>query len=657
MRYSILILCIAFFFFSCAKEEENLPNLSLETASIGEQSLDPDGSSIDNAPTDRPITLTFSHGIAEEALPAAISLTDNEGNTIDFSYNLLTNKKTLTLSPKGGLETGRTYTLKISPSIHSTNTAGFAGATLIFSTKAGEMLLTEINFEEGIKLGTNKYHQVNPSLKATLRFDAPISENSRSDIGNLVKITGDQAGSLEFQWSEDFHTLSISATTALQELKQYTLSISEQLLGEHSEYFGGYSLAFYTGTNGIAKFPLISDEELLTKVQRQTFEYFWSFGHPVSGMTRERNTSGNTVTTGGSGFGAMAMIVGVERGFISRTEAISRWVKMVDFLAAADRFHGAWPHWIHGETGKTIPFSTKDNGGDLVETALLIQGLLTVRAYLNTSSATELALSDKITQLWEEVEWSWYTKGGGNILYWHWSPEYAWEMNLPVRGYNEALITYVLAASSETYPIAKGVYEEGWAKNGSIKNGGTFYGEILPLGSDRGGPLFFAHYSFLGLDPRNLSDQYANYWEQNLAHTKINRAYCIENPKDFAGYGEEAWGLTASDNHQGYNAHSPTNDLGVISPTAALSSMPYTPVESMEALRYFYYDLGERSWGEYGFKDAFNISENWYADSYLAIDQGPILLMIENHRTGLLWDTFMKDPEIQNGLEALGFSY
>ena len=255
------------------------------------------------------------------------------------------------------------------------------------------------------------------------------------------------------------------------------------------------------------------------------------------------------------------------------------------------------------------------------------------------------------------MEWDWFTRGGEEVLYWHWSPEFDWEMNHAIRGHNETLITYVLAASSPTHSIDSSVYHKGYARNGEIVNGVDYYGIKLPLGEELGGPLFFSHYSFLGLDPRNLSDRYANYWEQNVNHSLINRQYCIENPNNFEGYGADCWGLTASDNHQFYGAHSPTNDLGVITPTAAVSSIPYTPEQSLQAIRHFYYELGDRLWGDYGFYDAFNQSQKWWTDSYLAIDQGPIVIMIENYRTGLLWDLFMSAPEVGEGLQKLGFSF
>lgn len=404
----------------------------------------------------------------------------------------------------------------------------------------------------------------------------------------------------------------------------------------------------------------LSDNALLDVVQRQTFRYFWDFGHPVSGLARERSNKSfdygdEVVTTGGSGFGVMALIVADSRKWVTHEQAVDRMVKIVNFLFKANSFHGAFPHWMNGETGKVIPFGRKDDGGDIVESAYLFQGLLCARQYFTANTPKEQRIRDVISWMWGEMEWDWYTHEGKDVLYWHWSPDNGWAMNFPIHGFNECLITYVLAASAERYPVNASVYHKGWAQGDFFKNGKTYYGFKLPLGFDYGGPLFFSQYSFLGLNPKGLKDEYADYWQQNQNHTLINHAYCVENPKKFKGYGENCWGLTASDNFEGYNAHSPTNDLGVISPTAALSAFPYTPEYSMKALRHFYYDLGDKIWGEYGFTDAFSESHNWYGKSYLAIDQGPIVVMIENYRTGLLWKLFMSCPEVQGGLKKLGF--
>jgi hypothetical protein len=409
-------------------------------------------------------------------------------------------------------------------------------------------------------------------------------------------------------------------------------------------------------------------EKIYTDVQRSTFQYFWEGAEPVSGLARERfNVDGkypqndqNVVTTGGGGFGVMAILVGIERGIISRRQAFERLQRIVNFLDKADRFHGAWPHWIYGETGKVKPFSKKDDGGDLVESSFMLQGLLAVRQYFKNGNQAEKALSAKIDRLWKDVDFDWYRRGQ-NVLYWHWSPNFGWDMNFAVKGYNECLIMYVLAASSPTHGVPAKVYDEGWAQSCKINAVTTKYNYTLTLShqgaKEYGGPLFWSQYSYLGLDPTGLKDKYANYWENNRNHTLINRAWCIENPKKYKGYGADSWGLTASYSVNGYAAHAPglEKDLGVISPTAALSSMPYTPTYSMQAMEHWYQQLGNKVYGQYGFYDAFSETENWFPKKYLAIDQGPIVVMMENYRTGLLWNLFMSCPEIQNGLKKLGF--
>jgi hypothetical protein len=424
-----------------------------------------------------------------------------------------------------------------------------------------------------------------------------------------------------------------------------------------------------SGGKELKGFETISDDSLLTLVQYRTFQYFWDGAEPVSGMARERfhvdgiypQNDQNIVATGGSGFGIMAILVGIERGFIKREEGLLRLNQIVDFLERADRYHGAWSHWIDGETARTKPFSPKDNGADIVETAFLVQGLLTAKQYFIDGTDQERMLAMAIDTLWREIDWSWFTKGGENVLYWHWSPDYNWEMNLQVRGWDECLILYILAASSPTNPVPAEVYHEGWARGGDIVSDNEKYGFPLIVkhnfAEEYGGPLFWSHYSFVGLDPRNLEDTYANYWQVNRNHTLINRSWCIENANEFLGYGEDCWGLTSSYSPSGYSAHAPgaKRDIGVITPSAALSAFPYTPEYSTMALNNFYYTLGDRIFGIYGFYAAFSIQEEWFPQKYLAIDQGPIIAMIENYRTGLLWEYFMRNPEIQTGLRKLGF--
>ena len=407
------------------------------------------------------------------------------------------------------------------------------------------------------------------------------------------------------------------------------------------------------------------DIEMLDKVQYHTFQYFWDGAEPISGLARERyhidgvypQDDENVVTSGGGGFGLMNLLVGIERGYITREEGIDKLTQIVGFLESADKFHGAYPHWWFGETGKVKPFSKYDDGGDLVETAFMAQGLLTVHQYLIQGNDSEKDLAARIDKLWKEIEWDFYTRGE-NVLYWHWSPTHEWAMNFPVRGYNECLVMYVLAAGSPTHGVSPEVYHEGWAENGAISKPHIEEGIPLQLRyqSEKAGPMFWAHYCFLGLDPRGLKDQYADYFQEMTNYTLINRAYCIRNPKGYEGYGENSWGLTASYSVNGYDAHSPveSRDHGVITPTAALSSIVYTPEESMDVMRHLYANR-HQYWGKFGFIDAYSDTEKWYPQVYLAIDQGPIGAMIENYRTGFLWDLFMSHPDVQNGLTKLGF--
>jgi hypothetical protein len=354
--------------------------------------------------------------------------------------------------------------------------------------------------------------------------------------------------------------------------------VSDGLLSESDKPLSvPVTVTINTGMDSTDKFQQITTDALLTLIQSQTFKYFWDFAHPVSGLARERNTSGDIVTSGGSGFGIMAIIAGHQQDFITRDEGLQRMQKIVSFLKnTAQTFHGAYPHWLNGATGEAVAFSQYDDGADLVETSYLMQGLITARQFFNGTGA-DSTLREDINIIWNGVEWDWFRNGNQEVLYWHWSPNYNWQMNFPVRGWNEALITYVLAASSVNHAIPKSVYDNGWAQNGAIENNGSYYGEQLPLGPANGGPLFFAHYSFLGINPFDLVDAYANYWTQNVAHTKDQLQFLRCNPNLNVGYSESVWGLTASDNQNGYSAHSPDNDLGVISPTAAISSMPYTP--------------------------------------------------------------------------------
>ncbi len=454
-------------------------------------------------------------------------------------------------------------------------------------------------------------------------------------------------------------TVVITPTSPLESISRYVVNASTSLRSAQQGALGtAVSIRFATQIDSSRKFPLVSDDALLDIIQKQTFKYFYDFGHPVSGLAPERNTSAETVTSGGSGFGIMALITGISRNYITRTEGLTRMQKIIAFLKnTAQTVHGAYPHWLNGTTGAIIPFSTADNGADLVETSYLVQGLICARQYFS-GSGDEATLRTDINTIVNRVEWDWFRQNNQDILYWHYSATGGFAINMKIQGWNECLITYVLAASSTTHGVPAAVYTNGWANNGGAGfiNGNTYYGYTLPLGPDRGGPLFFEHYSFLGINPNGLSDTYANYVTQTKNHTLINYNYCKTNPNNYFGYSDSTWGLTASDIENGYAASSPANDLGVIAPTAAISSLPYTPVESMKALKFYYYTLGDKIFKDYGFVDAFSLKDQWFASSFLAIDQGPIIAMIENYRTQLLWNLFTSAPEVKAGMISLGFS-
>lgn len=510
----------------------------------------------------------------------------------------------------------------------------------------------------GINYSTLGVYNVPDTPVILISFTTAIQQSTVPESIFLSTSNGQVA--CNFSYPND-SSLVLRPQAALNSLTQYNVIISKSLRSvADSALQNPLTFSFVTALDSTDKFPRISDSALLTLVEQQTFNYFWTNGDPSSGMAKER-ASQTQVTTGGSGFGIMAMLAAVQRNFISRTDALGRITTIVDFLTnTATTYHGAFSHWMNGTTGATIPFSTQDNGGDIVETSYMIQGLLCARQFFNsTTDPAEINLRTAINNIYNNVDWNWYRQNGQNVLYWNWSPQYNFAINVKVQGWCEALITYVLAASSNTdsFTIPKAVYDQGWAQSGGMKNGASYYGIPLPLGPAYGGPLFFAHYSFLGINPNGLSDAYANYWTQDTAHARINYLYCVADPGRYNGYSDSCWGLTASDDGQtGYLAHSPTTDNGTLTPTAAISSLPYTPAESMAAIRFFYYKLGDKLWGQNGFIDAFNLTNTWFDNDYLAIDQGPEIVMIENYRTGLLWNLFMSCPEVQRGMTALGFS-
>lgn len=635
---------------SCDKKDNNGGSpgyVQLIRSSIGTLFLDP-AKAIGEIPVDKNIVIEFSNELDTTVVRNSILLKKEGMTLVPVSVSYMNGNRTVVLVPIENLVHLTGYTLEINSSLKGINRETFPGLTYHFTTIHGSNKINKITLNgesfmppdkpvnvsrSSVKIEIDFSEALDPSLyRSSIFFSGPsVPEMNLSDGNRKVTLTN--FGTLDYY-------------------KKFRLTVSDNLKAQNGFKFEGFENSFHTALDSTYKFPQITDDALLELVQRQTFRYFYDFAHPSSGLARERNTSGDVVTTGGTGFGAMVLIVGMERGYITRAQGLDRMKKVLGFLETSDRYHGVWPHWLNGSTGKTVPFSPKDDGGDLVETSLLIQGLLSFRQYLDSAIPEEQLIIDRIDRLYNAVEFDFFTQGQ-DALYWHWSPNYGFQMNMMLRGYNETLICYVLGAGSPAHAIGRNAYKYGYMNDGSILNGNDYYGITLPMGGPYGGPLFFTHYSFLGLDPRGLEDEYVNYWDQNVAHSLINWKYCEANPLNYIGYSDVCWGLTASDNQSGYSAHSPTNDPGVISPTAAVSSIPYTPEQSLAAIRHFYYMLGDRLWGPYGFYDAFNITADWWGTSNIAIDQGPMVVMIENYRTGLIWDLFMSCPEIQDGLMKL----
>jgi hypothetical protein len=649
----VLLVISIFFSAACKKNDDVPPTGTIQLAKVKAGTiLLIAGQTTKDIPIDSAFYVYFNATLDPASINGSIQIVKTDNTVIPATLVLSADQTKVILNTQIPLDHSTNYKLKVTSGIKGTNGETFPGTEYLFTTVSGKLRIETITINQQVFAV--------PAVPKNIDWKNVSIEVAFSDTldpANLNSFFSLSSGMpLKFTLSGDNKKVTVSNTQPLKSFSRCFLNISKNLTSKNGYPFEGFTNYFYTALDSTPKFPLISDDQLLTLIQEKTFRYFYDLAHPSCGLTLERNSSGDIVTIGGSGFGLMALIVGIERGFITRSQGTARLKKILTFLETCDRFHGAWPHWLNGSTGKTIPFTTQDNGADLVETSYMIEGLITMRQYLDPNNTEEQSLITRINALTNAVEYDWFTRGQ-NVLYWHWSPTYGWAMNMQIRGYNETLITYVVAATSATHSIAAPVYHQGYASNGAIKNGNTYFGYVLPLGESYGGPLFYTHYTFLGLNPTHLNDVYANYWLQNVNHSLINRAYCMSNPKNFIGYSSDCWGLTACDNPWGYSAHSPNNDLGVIAPTAAISALPYIPTESMAAIRFFYYTLGDKLWGEYGFYDSFAGNEGWWANSYLAIDQGPIICMIENYRSGRLWDLFMSAPEVKTGLTKLGFTY
>jgi len=404
----------------------------------------------------------------------------------------------------------------------------------------------------------------------------------------------------------------------------------------------------------------------ITEVQEAGFRYFYDYAYPSSHLPREGIKAKNSwdpeaMSAVSTGMYFFNIAVGIERGFITREQGAEHVRVLLDFLnGPTDRFYGAFPHWIDGNTGKVRPFSPQDNGADMVESGIIAEGLIFAREYFDQETDTERSIREVSDSLWKAIEWDKFIQDPDTpeqVMIWHWSPDHGFS-NLPIVGFNEAEICYILGVASPTFPIKPELYWDGWvAKNADYYNPRTVEGvdgpiELL-LNHDYGIPLFVMHYSYMGLDPRKVPLKEGNLFDEFTQLTKANRDYAKLNADKFQGY-DKYWGLTASLDPDGYRAHHPVHDdNGTISPTGALSSIAYLPEDVIDLMCELYLNEGETLWGPFGFYDAFNPTRDWYAEGYIGIDVGPIAPMIENYRSGKLWDTFMKAPEINAAIDKI----
>jgi hypothetical protein len=401
----------------------------------------------------------------------------------------------------------------------------------------------------------------------------------------------------------------------------------------------------------------LDDEAFLDLVQRTAFDYFWYETNPANGLIKDRSSDPSLSSIAAVGFGLSALTVGIDRGWISREAGRARVLTTLTFLwnsphgpePDATGYKGFYYHFLDMQTGR------RDGDSELstIDTALLLGGVLHVQQYFDQADATEDQIRALADAIYRRVEWPWMQVRAPKVCH-GWTPErgfllYDWG------GYNEAMILYLLALGSPTFPI----HPEAWAAWTSSYAWETHYGHAFVVFP----PLFGHQYSHVWVDFRDIQDPYMrdkglDYFENSRRATLANRAYAIANPHGWADYGENVWGLTASDIPSSYRARGAPpgeSDDGTITPTAVGGSLVFTPRESLAALRYMYTTYRTRLWGPYGFKDAFNPSIKWFASDYLGIDQGPFVLMLENYRTGRIWNVLMPHAAIQRGLKRAGF--
>jgi hypothetical protein len=406
----------------------------------------------------------------------------------------------------------------------------------------------------------------------------------------------------------------------------------------------------------------LTDDELLDAIQEPAFQFFWNEANPANGLIRDRSQPGSPASIASVGFGLSAICVGADHGWVTRGQAATRVRTTLNTFYTGPQgtaasgtigFRGFFYHFLDMNTATR--FVTWDNVElSSIDSALLMAGILDARQYFDSPDTDEVAIRAMADSLESRMDWTFFRNNTAGV-YMGWKPGTGFAGFGLWQGYNEAMILYLLALGSPSHPAPTFV----WTTWTSGYNYTTQYGQTYVVFP----PLFGHQYSHCWVDFRNIQDLYMrnhtplNYFENSRRATLAQQAYCIANPGGWVGYNDSTWGITASDAPTGYSARGAPpaqNDDGTLAPTAVAGSLPFAWDICLPALRNFYNNYPSL-WGPYGFRDAFNPTANWYDPDYIGIDEGPIVLMIENHRTGKVWNRMMAHPSIQTGLSRAGF--
>jgi hypothetical protein len=444
-------------------------------------------------------------------------------------------------------------------------------------------------------------------------------------------------------------------------------------------FFDG-SAAFSAASQPAKQWEITTKQEaFLDNLEHDTFNFFWKTTDPQTGLTPDRFPDSEFSSVAGIGFALTAYVVGVKRGYVTRAQAAERTLTTLNFLLQAPQgsqetgqagYKGFFYHFLDMKDGNRYENSELST----IDTALLMAGVLTSQSYFVKDKDVERKIRDDAETLYGRVDWTWaYSREHKPLISLGWFPETGF-MSYDWSGYNEAMILYILALASPKHPIESNAWDK-WTSTYQWK---TFYGYSYV----NFGPLFGHQYSHIWIDFRGIQDKYMrskgiDYFENSRRATYADRAYCMDNPEKWHGYSDMMWGLTASDGpnpgkiprngFHNYWARGSSaeyrRDDGTLAPTAAGGSVAFAPAISVPTLAYLRTELGDKLYGEYGFRDAFNLSypgaskssPGWFAKDYLAIDEGPILLMIENYRTALIWNLMKRNKHIKDGLHIAGF--